>query len=97
MNIDKQNFLSVDGKTARSSYGDFFTVGETVGHQDESAGVATIISFEVDVESNEVKTILDKGYAYLDFLVKKSEAFTTLNPQVSDYKRIKNEMEMKWK
>jgi len=31
----KQNFISVDGKTVMNSYGEFFTVGETVKHEDE--------------------------------------------------------------
>ena len=30
----KQNFISVDNKTGRSSYGEFFTVGEIVEHHD---------------------------------------------------------------
>jgi hypothetical protein len=66
----KQNFISVDGKTAMSSYGDFFTIGETVKHQDLEAGIATIISFKPDIEKNEVVVNTDKGYAHLDFLVK---------------------------
>jgi len=66
----KQNFISVDGKTARSSYGDFFTIGETVKHEDLEAGIATIISFKPDVESNEVIVNTDEGFAHLDFLVK---------------------------
>lgn len=65
-----QNFISVDGKTVRNSYGDFFTITETVKHQDEEVGTATIISFETDVEKNEIKVITDKGFSHIDFLVK---------------------------
>lgn len=66
----KQNFISVDGKTARNSYNEFFSVGETVKHEDDSAGSATILRFEVDKEMNEVKAHTDKGYSHIDFLVK---------------------------
>ena len=66
----KQNFISVDKKTVRNSYGDFFTVKELVEHQDKTVGVAEIISFEADVEQNEVKAMTSKGYAHIDFLVK---------------------------
>ena len=73
MDFTKQNFLSVDKKTARSSYGEFFTVGETVGHQDKEAGIATITSFEFDEKMNEVFVLTDKGYAYLDFIEKRED------------------------
>ncbi len=69
----KQNFISVDGKTVRNSYGEFFTVGETVKHEDDEAGDATIVSFKPDIDKNEIKVITDKGYAYIDFLVKKEQ------------------------
>lgn len=65
-----QNFLSVDSKTARSSYGEFFTVGEKVAHDDKSAGVAEILSFMMDTNRNEIRVNTTKGYAHLDFLVK---------------------------
>jgi hypothetical protein len=66
----RQNFLSVNGKTARSSYGEFFEVGELVGHQDTDAGQATVLSFQGIIRENEVKVFTDKGYCHLDFLVK---------------------------
>lgn len=70
MEIEKrQNFISVDGKTVRNSYGDFFTVGETVGH-DGAANNAIIISFESNLERNEIEVITDKGYAHIDFILK---------------------------
>lgn len=70
MEIEKrQNFISVDGKTVRNSYGEFFTVGETVVH-DGAANNAIIISFEPNLERNEVKVITDKGYAHIDFILK---------------------------
>ena len=69
----KQNFISVDNKTGRSSYGEFFTVGEIVEHQDKAVGSAEIISFELDENQNEIKVNTDKGYAHIDFLVKIEE------------------------
>ncbi len=71
MNIAlQQNFISVDQKTVRNSYGEFFTIGETVRHDDNEAGEATILSFEPIIERNEIKVYTDKGYAHIDFLVK---------------------------
>ncbi len=49
----KQNFLSADKKVARNSYGDFYKVGDKVGHDGEDA-TATIYSFSFDDESAEV-------------------------------------------
>ncbi len=66
----RQNFISVDGKTARNSYGEFFTVGEIVKHQDKEVGTATIETFELNIEQNEIKVFTDKGYAHVDFLEK---------------------------
>ena len=68
--MNNQNFISVDGKTARNSYGDFFNVGDVVEHQDNEAGTATILSFEPSVEKNEVWANTDKGYAFIDFISK---------------------------
>lgn len=67
--IINQNFISVDKKTARNSYGEFFSVGETVGH-DGADDTATILSFEAEVEMNEVKVMTTKGHAHIDFLKK---------------------------
>lgn len=66
----RQNFISVDKQTVRNSYGQFFTVGELVEHQNEEAGKATIISFEPKEDENEITVHTDKGFAHLDFLVK---------------------------
>jgi len=66
----RQNFISVDGKTVMNSYGEFFTVGELVKHEDTEAGTATIISFEPNIGKNEIRVNTDKGYAHIDFLVK---------------------------
>lgn len=63
-----QNFISVDKKTVRNSYGEFFTVGQTVRHDDNNAGTATIISFEPIEERNEIRVHTDKGYAHIDFI-----------------------------
>lgn len=70
MKIEKrQNFISVDEKTSITSYGDYFTVGEVVGHEG-ATDTATIISFETDMDDNEIRVITDKGSAHIDFLVK---------------------------
>lgn len=66
----KQNFISVDGKTVMNSYGEFYTVGEVVLHEDDTAGPATITSFETIVERNEIRVNTNEGYAHIDFLVK---------------------------
>jgi hypothetical protein len=69
MDKTKQNFISVDGKTVRNSYGDFFTIGDVVKQQDvASVGCAIIRSFEADPDMNEIKAITDKGYAHIDFI-----------------------------
>lgn len=66
----KQNFISVDKKTVRNSYGEFFTVGEIVGHENLEVGEATILVFEPDMEQNEVKAHTNKGWCHIDFLNK---------------------------
>lgn len=67
----RQNFISVDGKMVINSYGDYFKVGEVVGHEGaEERDSATIEGFELDVESNEIKVTTDKGYGHIDFLIK---------------------------
>lgn len=74
MDSSKQNFISIDGKTARSSYGDFFSIGEVVAHQDSEVGEATITSFTGDKAKNEIIVDTTKGFAHLDFLVKLENA-----------------------
>lgn len=68
--MKNQNFISVDQRTAISSYQEYFTVGETVTHQDTTVGQAIIHSFVPEVISNEVLVRTSKGIAHLDFLVK---------------------------
>ena len=68
--MKEQNFLSVDGNTAINSYGEYFTVGEMVGHDDEEAGYAEILSFSPIKKENEITVWTSKGYVHLDFLVK---------------------------
>ena len=70
INPAKQNFISVDGSTAKNSYDEYFVVGEVVRHESWEAGEATILSFELNLEMNEVKVHTDKGYAHIDFLAK---------------------------
>lgn len=64
-----QNFISVDKKTVRNSYGEYFTVGELIGHEGAD-DTAIIISFKPIEEENEITVITDKGYAHIDFLIK---------------------------
>lgn len=65
-----QNFISADYKTAINSYGEYYTVGELVKHEDDSVGFATILSFEIDANFNEVGAITNRGYTHIDFLAK---------------------------
>ena len=70
-NISKrQNFISVDNNTVMNSYGNIFTVGEVVRHEDKEAGFATILSFEPRIDENEITVHTNKGFAHIDFLVK---------------------------
>lgn len=68
--MNRQNFISTDGKTVKNSYDIYFTIGDVVSHQDTEVGKATILSFELDISMNEIKAITDKGYAHIDFLDK---------------------------
>lgn len=69
-----QNFLSTDKKTARDSYGEFYTIGEEVGHEGAPDGeMATIYGFVEEIEANEIKVFTSKGNCHLDFLYKKKE------------------------
>lgn len=70
INLERQNFISVDGNTIKNSYGESFTIGELVGHDDERAGTTKILSFEPIIEDNEIKVVTEKGYCRADFLVK---------------------------
>ena len=70
MDITRQNFISVDGISARNSFDTYFTVGDVVSHQDTEVGTATIIGFELDIPRNEVRVNTDRGYAHIDFIDK---------------------------
>lgn len=65
-----QNFISVDEKTVINSYGESFTIGEEVNHQDTEVGTAIIESFKVDKSKNEIRVDTNKGHAHIDFLIK---------------------------
>ena len=67
---NRQNYLSVDEKTAMSGNGDFFKIGEKVKHDGAGEEQATIQSFICDKDRNEIRVNTDKGYAHIDFLVK---------------------------
>jgi len=66
----RKNYISTDGLTAMAGLGDFFEVGEEVKHQDASVAKAKILSFEHDTFMGEVKVVTDKGYCYIDSLIK---------------------------
>lgn len=71
-NLKRQNFISVDKKTVRNSYGEYFFIGEKVRHSDSSIKkeTATIIRFEPNIEENKIRVITDKGYCHIDSLIK---------------------------
>lgn len=66
----RKNYISTDGLTAMSGLGLFFEVGETVKHQSTEKETATIVRFEHDVKMAEVKVFTDKGYTYIDSILK---------------------------
>ena len=68
--ITNQNFISTDFRTVRNSYGNFFTIGEEVEHEDDEAGKAIITGFGLDIPSNEIMVYTTKGFTHLDFVVK---------------------------
>jgi len=69
----KQNFISTNKSAAINSYGDVFTIGNIVIHDDGTAGEATITGFEIDDEYNEVKVFTTSGYAHVDFISHKDK------------------------
>jgi len=66
----RKNYISTDGLTALSGLGEYFEVSEEVMHDDDTAGIATIQSFEHVTDRGEVRVHTDRGYAHLGFLVK---------------------------
>ncbi len=68
--MNEQNFISADFRTAINSFGDKFSVGDVVGHQDTQAGIATIQDFSFDVKTNEITAFTSKGFSHIDFLIK---------------------------
>lgn len=68
---NRKDFLSVDEKTAISAHGEIFNIGDLVEHEDEEAGVATINSFSLDKQSNDVKAHTEKGWTRICFIKKK--------------------------
>jgi hypothetical protein len=71
MELKRQNYISVDNKTAINSYGEYFTIGDIVYHDDNTAEpAAKILSFEPNIEKNEVKVNTDKGFAHIDSISK---------------------------
>lgn len=66
----QQNFISVNGLIARDSYGNYFKIGEEVGHDGAEEGDTAIIEkFEV-IPNDEIKVYTTKGHCRLDFLIK---------------------------
>jgi len=64
------NYISSDEKHAINAYGEHFSIGDLVIHQDTSAGSAKILSFSVDKNQNEIIALTDKGTAPIDFIEK---------------------------
>lgn len=65
----RQNFLSVNKKIARDSFGTFFKVGDTVGHEGTEGNETAIIErFEIDDDYEEVKVFTTRGHCHLDFI-----------------------------
>lgn len=72
--VISRQYISTDRQSAvfgNSEQGfEVFGVGETVAHQDESAGTAVIEGFEVHEAESEIIVKTDKGFARLPFLEK---------------------------
>ena len=67
---NRKDFLSVDEQTAISAHGEIFNIGDLVRHQDTEVGNATIQSFELDKQSNDVRANTEKGWARICFISK---------------------------
>lgn len=66
---NKQNFISADFRFAKSSYDEYFAVGDAVHHEGaEENDIAIIHGFSIDIESNEIIAFTSKGSAHIDFL-----------------------------
>lgn len=68
--ITNENLISCSRNVVINTTGEVLKVGDLVKHQDENAGRAIILSFEINEELGEVKAQTDKGYAHIDFLTK---------------------------
>lgn len=63
------NYISVDYKSAVDSDHNFYKIGQEVCHEGANIDeIATILSFEIDEQSEEVKVHTTKGWAHLDFI-----------------------------
>jgi len=67
----RKDYLSVDMKTAISSEGSIFEVGEEVHHEGAEGG-SVIQYFVLDSKTMDVKAQTDKGWARISFLYKKN-------------------------
>jgi hydroxymethylpyrimidine pyrophosphatase-like HAD family hydrolase len=66
---NRKDFISVDKKTAISSSGDIFNVGDLVCHEGAKQDqVGTILKFVENQESNEVHAYTEYGWASISFL-----------------------------
>jgi hypothetical protein len=65
----RKNFISIDKKAAINSYGEYFKIGQRVGHEGANENdFATITFFEINDEIGEVKAHTDKGWGHIDFM-----------------------------
>lgn len=65
----RQDYISMDHKTAISSEGVIFKIGDKVKHQGESEDeTAFIKGFRLDYDSMDILAETTKGYAKISFL-----------------------------
>jgi hypothetical protein len=62
------NYIAANKQSAINTTGEILKVGDVVGHQDLTVGLARIDSFEIDEETAEIKANTEKGYAHIDFI-----------------------------
>lgn len=86
----KKHFIALDKRSAiiyETVTGNihFFEVGDVVKHDDDTVGLATIVSFEESHDyPGEVKVNTTSGYAHLDFIIKLNNT-SSLSSQMIAY------------
>ena len=67
---NRKDYISVDKQTVISGDGEILNIGDIVNHDDENAGTAIIKSFDLDIQTNDIIAITDKGKARICYLTK---------------------------